>query len=115
MIEFLTNWWFSVIAMMFYLASVIFVGIVNEEEGKPDNRRLLGYLLLGGLLLPLPFLVSLNETEAGQYLSMLYFVYIGSIFIASYLRPTYCFLFNGFATVTKLFFFPRWNVCLLEA
>lgn len=113
MIDFLASWWYILLFLLVYLSLVIFVGITTEENGNQGGQRLKGYLVLAGILIPIPFLISSYKSNIGAYLGSLYFLYIGAVFVSSYLKPRYCFLFNGFATVTQYFFAPRRKEWLL--
>ncbi|MEW8046482.1 MAG: hypothetical protein AB2805_08330 [Candidatus Thiodiazotropha sp.] len=113
MSDFIANWWYILLFLSLYLLTVIFVGVMTEEDSYKGGSRLKGYLILAGILVPIPFLISSYKSEIGAYLISLYYSYLGAVFIGSYFKPKYCFMFTGFATVTKYLVFPRFKEILL--
>ena len=113
MIEIFSNWWFILAFLAIYLIAIVFVGLNSGGTGASPKRRLFSYLLLVGLIAPIPFLVSLHGTIAGGFFFAIFCIYVASIYLASYFKQSYCFLFDGVASVTKFFFLPQRKEWLL--
>lgn len=92
-----------------FVTAIVIVGLSADRAGQPKQRRLLGFALLLVAIGVVPFLIDWQGTYTGDCLQAIYYAYLGTLFLFSYLRSEYCFLFRGIATVTEGICFPRWK------
>lgn len=118
----MSNWWFLLIGLTIYLVAVVVVGLGGDEKHHSTQRRLLGSVLVAVVVLSVPVVVSAELRNPNNPLVALYFAYLGTLFIMSYAKPNYCFLFRGITIVTKAVSFPHWRgwtlvlgICLIAA